>query len=322
MAKRVLSKIQVPPEYSLPLVARIHQLDFLEIVKIDSQSPSELAKIEDQRTLFTSYRQRFLTICSALNIDTSVLMEYDDSLYSLVSEPNSFSSTLDSFLNKHESSILSLSEQNELLTKKHLIADKLHYFRHKFNSTSIPLELLSPGPSTFSTIGEIHKSYETIFTFYLDELTKGQYYLWSIESSDPDFRLIFLLTSLEYKNEVLDLLEEHYFSSLDFDLNLFEDLKSSDEQQVELSIANVHDFIHEEDLKLKSQLTLLHDALREEILTFLTALNLIIELFSFIEQSPGVLDHFIMFCYQFLIFYSQMNSFLRRKPLEIHADLF
>ncbi|MHA1865170.1 MAG: V-type ATPase 116kDa subunit family protein [Candidatus Heimdallarchaeaceae archaeon] len=294
MAKRVLSKIQVPPEYSLPLVARIHQLDFLEIVKIDSQSPSELAKIEDQRTLFTSYRQRFLTICSALNIDTSVLMEYDDSLYSLVSEPNSFSSTLDSFLNKHESSILSLSEQNELLTKKHLIADKLHYFRHKFNSTSIPLELLSPGPSTFSTIGEIHKSYETIFTFYLDELTKGQYYLWSIESSDPDFRLIFLLTSLEYKNEVLDLLEEHYFSSLDFDLNLFEDLKSSDEQQVELSIANVHDFIHEEDLKLKSQLTLLHDALREEILTFLTALNLIIELFSFIEQSRTTEENFTL----------------------------
>lgn len=143
--------------------------------------------------------KRFTTISQELGLDLSDVYSYSEKNYSDVFDASRFLSELKSFLDTHETSLISLFEENHSLTKKHLIADKLHYFRHKFETGDIPLDLLSSGPSTFSIVGEIHHSYKKVISFYIDEITKGLYYFWSIESSNPDFRLVFILTPRNIK---------------------------------------------------------------------------------------------------------------------------
>ncbi|MHA1114934.1 MAG: V-type ATPase 116kDa subunit family protein [Candidatus Heimdallarchaeaceae archaeon] len=293
MAKRVLSKVQVSPSDSLPLVSKLHYLDCFDFVQIDTQSPSELAKIEDNRQLFSDLLKRFSTISQELGLDLSDVYSYSEKNYSDIFDASRFLSELKSFLDTHETSLISLFEENHSLTKKHLIADKLHYFRHKFKTGDIPLDLLSSGPSTFSIVGEIHHSYEEVISFYIDEITKGLYYFWSIESSNADFRLVFILTSQEYQDEVLTILEDFYFSSIDFELSVFADM-FTDEETSKLTIANVHDFLHEKHDEILSQISELREEHRETLLHFLTSINLMLELFDILEQGRTTETNFTL----------------------------
>lgn len=89
----------------------------------------------------------------------------------------------------------------------------------------------------------------------------------------------------------MTILENFYFSSIDFELSVFADM-FSDEETSKLTVANVHDFLHEKHDEILSQISELRDEHRETLLHFLTFINLMLELFDILEQGRTTQTNF------------------------------
>ncbi|MHA1304308.1 MAG: V-type ATPase 116kDa subunit family protein [Candidatus Heimdallarchaeaceae archaeon] len=317
MAKRILSKIQTPKEHTLSLLSTLYHLSYFEQIVVDSQSPSELARIEDQKNLFLDFRSRLLYMVRELEISSDELLESEEEDYPQVIDLEKVQNSIQDFLGEYEESIISLCKRHLTLDKKHLIADKLYLFKAEFQNSKIPIELLAPGPSTFSAIGDIHKSYEDIILFYLRELTKDQFFFWSTPSVEDDYKLIFILTLKEFQKEIETLLEENYFDPLDFDLSLFADILSSEEQKSKTTIDLLHDTLHDEHEEVKNTISEYRKELRERISSHISRVNLILRLLKLEEKSRTKEDTFTIWGWVDEKIYPIFEQDLKNLPFKV-----
>ena len=262
-----LVKIQIPREKSNVLLSFIEDIDYFEQVIVDPQSPKEQARIQNLVEKFEDYKKRLIHIYSILQISLTELPKIKEKDLSLLLDLNVLSTNLEIFLEKNEGNITTKFEKLQQLKKEERILSSLLLFQTQAEKDVFSVDLLTSSSSTYTFLGEIPASYEELIRFYLMEVTSNQVFLWSTPSDGSGYKVLLCVTTMEYKNQIEEILNENYFDSTKLDLNV---LKSLENLSKEKSIVESHEKITVDIAEIEQNLQNLSPDIKDQSINFLT----------------------------------------------------
>lgn len=256
-----LVKLRTDPAYAHHLLCKLSSLDYFSPVVVDPQRPSEQARIKDLQSQFLDLYKRMTTLGDILDIefvDSPLSADDCSSLLPL----DTFAQTVLSFLSNYEQEILSSYDKMiDLENSIDLFSSLSDLFLNLDLDTN---DLFNAKSHTFVVIGTIPSSYEELIKFYLSELTRDSYIYWSSASpNNPRFKTIFILSMLEFKDQIMHILEENYYKPIDFTetslslLNKLKEEKNSDAivQQLSFEIDSLKTKLYSFKTSIEDKLT-------------------------------------------------------------------
>ena len=256
-----LVKIQIPREKSNAFLSKIEEIRFFEQVIVDPQSPKEQARIQDYVDKFEDFMKRIIHISSILQISLAELPTVKEEEKSNLQNLNNLSNNFEKFLEENEGIIISKFNELQQLKKEERILSSLSLFQKQTEEDVFPVDLLTSSSRTFTFLGEIPASYEELIRFYLMEITSNQVFIWITPSNGEEKKIMLCITPMEYKERTEEILDENYFDSAKFDLNILKSLKDFSEeksvkdshQKVVKEIAEIEDFLQNLSMKIKEK---------------------------------------------------------------------
>ncbi|NPD87361.1 MAG: hypothetical protein HGN29_01475 [Asgard group archaeon] len=262
-----LVKIQIPREKSNILLSNIEDIDFFEQVIVDPQSPKEQARIQNLVDKFKDYKKRLIHFCSILQISLAELPQFREKDSSLLLNLNGLTTDLEVFFEKNEGNITTKFENLQQLRKEERILSSLLLFQTQTEQDVFSVDLLTSSSSTYTFLGEIPASYEELIRFYLMEITSNQAFFWSTPSDGSGYKILLCITTMEYKNQIEEILNDNYFDSTKLDLDV---LKSLENLSKENSIVESHQKITADIAEIEQSLQNLSLNIKEQSINFLS----------------------------------------------------
>jgi V/A-type H+-transporting ATPase subunit I len=265
-----LVKIQIPREKNNEFLRTMETIDYFDQVIVDPQSPKEQARIQSLVDKFEEYRKRLIHICSILNISLTELIKIKERDFDKLLDLNSISENLHEFLEKNETDVTSNFEKLQQLKKEERILSSLLLFQSKSEQGILSIDLLTSSSSTYTFLGEIPASYEELIRFYLMEITSNQVFFWSTPSDGNERKVLLCVTTMGYKDQIEEILEENHFDSTKLDLDL---LKTLDNLSTDKSVNDSHKKVIADISTIKNNLKKLSVDIREQIIYFLALIQ-------------------------------------------------
>ncbi|MHA2255325.1 MAG: hypothetical protein ACXAAM_04570, partial [Candidatus Heimdallarchaeaceae archaeon] len=277
-----LVKIQIPREKSNVLLNYIEDIDYFEQVIVDPQSPKEQARIQNLVDKFEDYKKRLIHIYSILQISLTELPKIKEKDLSLLLDLKSLSHDLEVFLEKNEGNITTKFEKLQQLKKEERILSSLLLFQTQVEQEVFSIDLLTSSSSTYTFLGEIPASYEELIRFYLMEVTSNQAFFWSTPSDGSESKILLCVTTMEYKNQIEEILNENYFDPTRLDLNV---LKSLENLSQEKSIVESHQKITTDIVEIEQNLQNLSLNIKDQSINFLSLIWKSLNILSIEEKG-------------------------------------
>ncbi|MHA1347069.1 MAG: V-type ATPase 116kDa subunit family protein [Candidatus Heimdallarchaeaceae archaeon] len=219
MAKVVLSKIQVPKDNTLNLISKIVTLDNYDQIIVDPQSPKEQARIQEIKDNLENSFSRLVKIGNLIKIPFKEIETKEKLPFEKTFDLSALQVELETFFNKYEEKIFSQISKLEQLKKEARILGGLNLFKRQIEDDKFTIDLLSSNSRTFTLYGEIPSSYEELLRFYLNEITEGKIFFWSVSPEGKKTKTVICISLLNYQSQVEALLEQNYFEATSFDLS-------------------------------------------------------------------------------------------------------
>jgi len=270
MAKFKLVKIQTPVNYTNELLAYISEFDVYEQIIVDPQSPKEQARIQGFKDNLEEYGEKLIRLSSILKISLENLPKLEGEDKNQIIHLEDATKNLKNYLDKHEETVLTKSNELKRLKKEDKILSELLSFQDKMEKEEFSIDLLSSSHSTFTVLGEIPSSYEELIVFYLHEITAGKIFFWSSASNDVEKKVVIIVSLEEFKENILEILKENYFDETIFDLDV---IKSIGEMRENTKISNLHSEVENDIKKIESELEQLSTDMNDEIRTKLAVIT-------------------------------------------------
>ena len=277
-----LVKIQIPREKSNELLGFIEDKDYFEQVIVDPQSPKEQARIQNLVDKFEDYKKRLIHIYSILQISLNELPKIDEKDLSLLLDLNSLSSDFEAFLEKNEGNIITKFEKLQQLKKEERILSSLSLFQTQAEQDVFSVDLLTSSSSTYTFLGEIPASYEELIRFYIMEVTSNKAFFWSTPSDGSGYRVLLCVTTVEYKNQIEEILNENYFDSTKLDLNVLKSLENLSKEQ---SIVESHQKITTDIEEIEQNLQNLSLNIKDQSINFISLIWKSLNMLSIEEKG-------------------------------------
>ncbi len=251
MAKVVLSKIQIPKDNTLDLLRKIVTLDYYDQIIVDPQSPKEQARIQEIKDNLENYFLRLVKIGHSIKIPFDDFAKEQKQSLEKTLDISTLQSEIESFLNQYEEKISTQDTKYNQLKKEERILAGLNKFKRQIEKDKFTIDLLSSNSKTFTIYGEIPSSYEEILRFYLNEITGGKIFLWSVATEGRKTKTIICISLLDFKENVEELLEQNYFEPTDLDLS---SLKTIEDHTSSTTVSDLYTMINSELEKIEQEL--------------------------------------------------------------------
>ena len=221
---QILIKIQTKVDETLPLLIKLHGIDFFTQKIVDPQSPKQQARIQQLKDSLEESYKRLGLMSFKMEFDFSSLPTLEEEDYSTFLNLNKLDSEIRALVENKESQINSLYDRYQELLKEERILSALAKFKGEVEEKELSLDMLSSGSRTFTLIGEIYTSYEELIRFYIKEISADNFFFWSATTNDPDKRAIICVSLNEYKSQIADILQENHFDTTKLDLSDFDSI--------------------------------------------------------------------------------------------------
>ncbi len=225
MAKVVLSKIQIPKDNTLNLLSKIVTLNYYDQIIVDPQSPKEQARIQEIKDNLENYFSRLVKIGNLIKLPFDDSAKEEDQTFEKTIDILTLQSEIESFLSQYEEKVSTQVTKHMQLKKEERILKGLNNFKRQIEKDKFTIDLLSSNSRTFTIYGEIPSSYEDILRFYLNEITGGKIFLWSVATEGKKTKTIICISLLDFKENVEELLEQNYFEPTNLDLSSLKTIK-------------------------------------------------------------------------------------------------
>jgi len=251
MVKVVLSKIQIPKDNTLDLLRKIVTLDYYDQIIVNPQSPNEQARIQEMKENLENYFLRLVKIGNSIKIPFDDFAKEEKQSLEKTLDISTLQNEIESFLNQYEDKISTLDTKHKELKKEERILAGLNKFKRQIKEDKFTIDLLSSNSKTFTIYGEIPSSYEEILRFYLNEITGGKIFLWSVATEGRKTKTIICISLLDFKENVEELLEQNYFEPTNLDLS---SLKTAEDYTSSTTVSDLYSMISSELEKIEQEL--------------------------------------------------------------------
>ncbi|MBY9000089.1 MAG: hypothetical protein KGD64_04180 [Candidatus Heimdallarchaeota archaeon] len=282
MAKVVLSKIQVPKDNTLSLISKIATLDYYDQIIVDPQSPKEQARIQEVKDNLENYFSRLVKTGNLIKVPFYDFEKKERKSFEKTFDLLTLQGEIERFLNQYEEKISSQISKLEQLKKEERILGGLNLFKRQIEEDKFTIDLLSSNSRTFTFYGEIPSSYEELIRFYLNEITEGKIFFWSVSSEGKKTKTVICISLLEFKRDVEDLLEQNYFEPTNLDLS---SLKTVEDYSSSTAINDLYLIVNSESTKIEKEIEEYLENLTEQIIFYINSIKSEISLLTIEEKG-------------------------------------
>lgn len=260
---QILIKLQTKVDETLPLLIKLHGIDFFTQKIVDPQSPKQQTRIQQLKDSLEESYKRLGLMSFKMGFDFSSLPTLEAEDYSTFLNLNKLDSEIRALVENKESQINSLYDRYQELLKDERILSALAKFKGEVEENELSLDMLSSGPRTFTLLGEIPTSYEELIRFYIKEISADNFFFWSTTTNDPDRRDIICVSLNDYRSQIEDILQENHFDATKLDLS---DFDSIDKITKTTSINKLYNRVVTDLEQTKNELDNITSKLKDKIL--------------------------------------------------------
>ncbi len=282
MAKVVLSKIQIPKDNTLSLLRKIVTLHYYDQIIVDPQSPKEQARIQELKDNLENYFLRLVKIGNLIKIPFDDFAKEEEHSFETTLDISKLQSKIESFLSQYEEKMSTQVAKHKQLKKEERILAGLNKFKRQIEKDKFTIDLLSSNSRTFTIYGEIPSSYEEILRFYLNEITGGKIFLWSVATEGRKTKTIICISLLDFKENVVEILEQNYFEPTILDLS---SLKTIDDYTSSTTVSDLYSMINSDLVKIEQELEGYLTDLTEQIVFYINSIKTEVTLLTLEEKG-------------------------------------